>query len=109
MLVLILASSLVQVAFAHWYLSVIVFVVLCCFIASANPLPPFDLPNPLPAATSQRTPEGRKLGSYEKHKPSVPLAVTVPQYSAVEFLSLASYYTQGHVSAQLHLRDLLSE
>lgn len=48
--------------------------------------------------------------NYNKNKPSMPLAITVPHYNAVEFLSVASHLTsQGHLTPKMQLRDLLSE
>lgn len=59
------------------------------------------------AATSLRPPEARKI-TYAQNKPSIPLSITVPHYSASEFLAAASYLTcQGHLTAKLELRDLL--
>ena len=48
--------------------------------------------------------------SYEDYKASVPLAVTVPHYNAVEFLSASSHLTEsGYLSDRLQLHDLLSK
>jgi hypothetical protein len=48
--------------------------------------------------------------TYEQNKPSVPLAITVPHYNAVEFLSASSYLTQmGIISPHIQPHDLFSK
>lgn len=48
--------------------------------------------------------------TYEQNKPSVPLAITVPHYNAVEFLSASSYLTQmGIISPHILPHDLFSK
>lgn len=83
---------------------------LCCgtLRISHHSLTPhsFSLRQPT-AATSLRPPEARKI-TYVQNKPSIPLSITVPHYSASEFLAAASYLTcQGHLTSKLELRDLL--
>jgi hypothetical protein len=59
--------------------------------------------------TSLRRPEALKV-TYDQHRHSLPLSVTVPHYSATEFLSAMCYLTfQDRMTNKLELRDLLSK
>jgi len=63
----------------------------------------------LSGTSSSKYLEGLK-STYQQHKKSLPLCVTVPFYSNKEYLSALAYYTHHHIFApNLQLQDLLGE